>query len=60
MTGPVTGPDEREHERRRRREEVFGDTEPQTTSDERDPEDGSRRRDGDTWLREQVPPHHGG
>lgn len=49
-----------ERERRRRRAEVFGETEPVTTSDERDPEDGGRRRDGDSWLREQVPPHHGG
>jgi len=46
-------------ERRRRRAEIFGDALPETTADERelDPRD---RRDGDTWLKEQVPPHHGG
>jgi hypothetical protein len=45
--------------RRRRLAEVFGDALPDTTSDERDPADGAPGR-GDTWLREQVPPHHGG
>ena len=46
-------------ERRRRRAEIFGDALPETTADERelDPRD---RRDGDTWLKEQGPPHHGG
>jgi hypothetical protein len=46
-------------ERRKRRAEVFGDTLPETTADER----GDRPRrddDNDRWLREQVPPHHGG
>ena len=57
-------PDEahREAERKRRLAEVFGDVLPETTSDERDPADeadGSADR-GDTWLKEQVPPHHGG
>lgn len=52
-------------ERKRRLAEVFGDTEPETTSDERDETDtGVRRGSGesatDRWLREQVPPHHGG
>ncbi len=45
-------------ERARRRAEVFGDVLPETTRDERD--EVAERRDGDTWLREQVPPHHGG
>ncbi len=45
-------------ERRRRRAEVFGESLPETTSDEREP-DPRDRRDGDTWLKEQVPPHHG-
>ena len=52
---------EADWERRRRRAAVFGDDLPDTTRDERDPED--RAEDaasrGDTWLREQVPPHHG-
>ena len=59
----MTEPDDREPDwqRKRRLAEVFGDVLPDTTSDERDPEDapgrGSAR--GDTWLEEQVPPHHG-
>jgi len=37
---------------------IFGDSLPETTSDERDPaapdgEDGHER-----WLRDNVPPHH--
>lgn len=44
-------------ERRRRIAAVFGEVLPDTTSDERDPE--SPPDDGDSWLRAQVPPHHG-
>ena len=49
-------------QRRRRLAEVFGDALPETTEDERDPAErsGESDRRGDTWLREQVPPHHGG
>ena len=51
---------ESEWERKRRLAEVFGDL-PDTTSDERDPaerpDDASKRNE--TWLEEQVPPHHG-
>jgi hypothetical protein len=59
-------------ERRRRLAEVFGETLPDTTSDEREPGERDVRRPGgsagssgssesatDRWLREQVPPHHG-
>ncbi len=46
-------------ERKRRLAEVFGEAVPETTSDERDAGEGSGQRNGDTWLREQVPPHHG-
>ncbi|MGI8901895.1 MAG: hypothetical protein ACR2HA_13400 [Nocardioides sp.] len=53
-------------ERRRRLAAVFGDVLPETTADERDPDDapphdGARRGDdpGEAWLRAQVPPHHG-
>jgi hypothetical protein len=63
----VTGPDEKQGRtesawaRKRRLAEVFGDSLPDTTSDERDaeerPEDAAQR--SDTWLEEQVPPHHG-
>jgi hypothetical protein len=61
----VTGSDEQRRaqsdwERKRRLAEVFGYL-PDTTSDERDPaerpDDASNRND--TWLKEQVPPHHG-
>jgi hypothetical protein len=55
------GVDQREADwaRKRRLAEVFGDVLPDTTADERDPaEPGSADR-GDTWLKEQVPPHHG-
>lgn len=48
-----------EWERARRRAEVFGETLPETTSDERDIAGSRGPRDGDTWLIEQVPPHHG-
>ncbi|WP_280388204.1 hypothetical protein [Nocardia wallacei] len=37
---------------------IFGETLPQTTSDERGP-DGERPVSSDDWLRSQVPPHHG-
>jgi hypothetical protein len=48
-------------QRKRRLAEVFGDVLPDTTSDERDPGEQSGRDDGgDAWLKEQVPPHHGG
>jgi hypothetical protein len=49
-------------ERRRRLAEIFGDTLPETTADEREPGEGSNAavERGDTWLREQVPPHYGG
>ncbi len=47
-------------ERRRRLDAIFGDTLPDTTSDERDPAEGRDEGDrGDAWLRAQVPPHHG-
>ena len=59
----MTGPDERppsDWEKARRRAEVFGDVLPETTRDEREDPESRERRDGDTWLQEQVPPHHGG
>lgn len=56
----MSGDAEREPEwkRRRRLAEIFGDALPETTSDERDPGE-ARKQDGDTWLKDQVPPHHG-
>ena len=47
--------------RRRRLAKVFGDTLPETTSDERDPEAAPSQEESasDRWLKSQVPPHHG-
>jgi len=60
----VTEGRESDWERRRRLAEVFGDVLPDTTSDERDDDapttDPARESATDAWLREQVPPHHGG
>ena len=51
---------ETDWERRRRLAAVFGDTLPDTTSDEREPGTPSGGEDpGEAWLRSQVPPHHG-
>lgn len=47
-------------ERRARLDRVFGDVLPETTSDEREPDDGREESARDTWYRDQVPPHHGG
>jgi hypothetical protein len=58
---PDERPAETDWQRKRRLAEVFGDVLPDTTADERDPSeaaDSSER--GDAWLKEQVPPHHGG
>ncbi len=49
--------DEPEWRRRRRLAEIFGDVLPETTRDERD--EPTEKRSGDTWLKDQVPPHHG-
>lgn len=59
--GEAQGRPESDWQRRRRLAEVFGDSLPDTTSDERDPEDRPEdaARRSDTWLEEQVPPHHG-
>lgn len=69
-TGPGTEPDpghaarqepEPDWKRRRRLAEVFGDTLPDTTADERGSGAPAGRESADeAWLRAQVPPHHGG
>jgi hypothetical protein len=48
--------------RRQRLAAVFGDALSETTTDERSEDDelGDRRHQSDAWLRDQVPPHHGG
>ncbi len=49
--------------RQRRLAAIFGDVLPATTGDERGHDGaGAQTSDsvGDTWLRAQVPPHHGG
>jgi hypothetical protein len=52
---------ESDWERRKRLAEVFGETLPDTTQDERDDSEPSEQRESgtDAWLRAQVPPHHG-
>ena len=42
---------------RRRREAVFGDVLPDQTADDAPDRDAGS---DDEWLRDQVPPHHGG
>lgn len=58
-----TSTSQAEWRRRRRLAEVFGDTLPDTTSDERDDPapsaDSAEETPQDRWLRSQVPPHHG-
>lgn len=51
-----------EWERRKRRAEVFGDSLPEVTRDERDPAEKAEPGESasDRWLKSQVPPHHGG
>ncbi|NPC97377.1 hypothetical protein [Nocardioides sp. zg-DK7169] len=49
---------ESDWERRKRLADVFGETLPETTRDEREPEPGGGRG-SDDWLLSQVPPHHG-
>ncbi|MBU1801297.1 MAG: hypothetical protein KKA97_03455 [Actinobacteria bacterium] len=52
---------EPEWKRRRRLAAIFGETLPDTTSDERDDAvSSSGESSSDTWLKAQVPPHHGG
>ncbi|WP_036554353.1 hypothetical protein [Nocardioides insulae] len=47
--------------RRRRLAGIFGDTLPESTSDDLAERDGAGgERSKDDWLRAQVPPHHGG
>lgn len=43
--------------RKRRLAEVFGDSLPEQTRDDVDPDEPSGDRDD--WFRSQVPPHHG-
>ena len=52
-------PEESAQERRRRIAAVFGEVLPDTTADERDSEGADDSGVGDSWLRAQVPPHHG-
>ena len=52
---------EPEWRRRQRLARIFGDVLPETTRDERDPEEARERGESadDAWLKSQVPPHHG-
>lgn len=66
MTDAARGT-ETDWQRRKRLAAIFGDVLPDTTADERDPGagggsgDGAAGREdpGETWLKAQVPPHHG-
>jgi hypothetical protein len=66
MGAPGDGTSEAAWRRRRRLAEVFGDPLPDTTRDERDDDareaavEPAGESAGDRWLRDQVPPHHGG
>ncbi|MFB9904600.1 hypothetical protein [Allokutzneria oryzae] len=51
------GERDKDQERRRKLDELFGDVLPETTSDERDPADRADRR-SDDWYYENRPPHH--
>lgn len=60
MTEPAHRQDDAgERARRRRLAEIFGEDVPELV---RDDVDSARSTGGskDDWLREQVPPHHGG
>ena len=66
MNGGAGTSDERaDHLARRRRDQVFGDVLPESTSDDReqggghDPQTTGEAGRTDAWLRENVPPHHG-
>jgi hypothetical protein len=37
---------------------IFGDELPQESADEREPESPPDARERETWLRDNVPPHH--
>ena len=39
-------------------DDVFGDTLPRTTADERDPQSPDDDLQHDRWLRDNRPPHH--
>lgn len=55
-------PRETARERKARLAAIFGDVLPETTRDERGEggSGGGGESAGDRWLRDQVPPHHGG
>lgn len=60
----MAGPDERAGEpdwkRKQRLAEIFGDVEPSVTRDEKDERAPSAEPAAEKWLKDQVPPHHGG
>ena len=37
---------------------IFGEELPQTSADERDTDSPARDAEHDSWLRDNVPPHH--
>lgn len=50
---------ETDWERRRRLAAVFGDVLPESTTDDKDPDEGDGPDKSEDWLKSQVPPHHG-
>ncbi len=46
--------------RKQRLAAIFGDSMPSVTSDEKDEGAPSSEPAAEKWLKEQVPPHHGG
>lgn len=62
-SGPSAGEGERPAEpawrQRQRLDRIFGDVLPESTRDDSPEPSRSEESAADTWLREQVPPHHG-
>lgn len=52
--------DEPDWKRKQRLAEIFGDVEPAVTRDEKDDAAPRAEPASEKWLKEQVPPHHGG
>lgn len=56
----MAGTDEPDWKRKQRLAEIFGDVEPSVTRDEKDEPAAKAEPAAEKWLKEQVPPHHGG
>ncbi|NHA00651.1 hypothetical protein G5V59_13145 [Nocardioides sp. W3-2-3] len=56
----MAGTDEPAWKRKQRLAEIFGDVEPSVTEDDKDEPAAKAEPAAEKWLKEQVPPHHGG